>query len=224
MGDLLAKVLPLALGAAISPTVLAVALVVLSGRRPIARGTAYLAGVLTVFAGITALGLIASHRTQQSPAETEITQVVDAIAGGLLLLLALGTVLRPLVSNAAAPSPDAPVDGSSVPDERRGLLPTYLLGVVMMVVNFSTILLYLPAMREISAASVPDADKAVVVTVVLVIASSPAWLPYLFRIVLPGPSTRAFGALHAFIARHTRQIGVAIEVIFGVYLLIKAFR
>ena len=220
MGDLLSKVLPLALGAAVSPTVLALTLVILSGRRPIARGSAFVAGVLTVFAGLTALGLIGSHQSHKSPAQTEITQVVDLIAGCLLLLLALGTILRSYLTDPATP----PEDPTPDPDARPGVFSAFVLGIAVMVVNFSTILLYLPAMREISAARVASAEKVVAVAIALLIASSPAWLPFVFRVAAPGFATRIFGSLHGFIARHSRQIGVAIEVIFGVYLLIKGLR
>jgi hypothetical protein len=89
--------------------------------------------------------------------------------------------------------------------------------------NFSTILLYLPAMREVSASRVAAADKVVVVAIVFLITSLAATLPLLLRVVAPGPSARWFATLHAFVTRHQRQIAVVIEVVFGAYLLVKAF-
>lgn len=219
MGELLSKVIPLSLGAAVSPTVLAVILVVLSGRRAIARGSAYLAGVLMVLAGLTALGLYGVRQTDPSPETELVGHVVDGIAGVLLLLLALGTVLRAALRDPAAP---APVTHDS--DHRPGITGAFVLGTAMMISNFSTILLYLPAMHTISIAHVNTGDQVLAVALAFVITSLPASLPYLFRIVAPAAAAPMFDRLHAFVAHNQRRIGVAIELLFGAYLLVKALR
>lgn len=226
MGELLSKVLPLSMGAAISPTVLAVVLVVLSGRRAVARGAAFVAGVLVVLAGLTALGLYGVRQVTPSATTTEIERVIDAIAGVLLLLLALGTVLRAAVRDAAAP-PDEPPEASTGtptpgPDGRAGLGGAFVLGLAIMVSNFSTILLYLPTIHIVSTAEVDAGDKTLAVALAFVITALPATAPLAVRIVAPGPASRAFGRLHEFIARNQRRIGVVIEVLFGVYLVVKA--
>lgn len=220
MSELLAKVLPLALGAAISPTSLAALLVVLSGRRPIARGAAFVIAWLSVLAGLSAIGLWGVRSTTPSPAAAEVAHAVDAIAGVLLLLLALGTVLRAALRDPAIPATDA-----EPADERRpGLWGAFLLGLAMMVTNLSTILLYLPAMHEISIAHVARADEVVAVIVAFLVTSLPVTAPYTLRLAAPGVSTRAFARLHDVLTRHQRQIGVAVEVLFGVWLLVKAVR
>jgi len=220
MGDLLTRLLPLSLGAAISPTVLAVALTVLSGRRAVARGVAYVAGVLLVLGGLTAIGLYGVRRTAPSATTTEIGHVVDGIAGVLLLLLAIGTILRGALRDPAAPPPET----APPPEHQPGLRGAFVLGLAMMLANFSTILLYLPAMHLVSASGVPVGDKAIAVALAFVITSLPATMPLLFRVVAPGPAGRMFDGLHTFITRHQRRIGVTIEVLFGVYLVVKALR
>ncbi|MFM8860860.1 MAG: GAP family protein [Acidimicrobiia bacterium] len=222
MGELLSKVLPLSLGAAISPTVLAVVLVVLSGRRAVARGAAYVAGVLVILAGLTALGLYGVRQVTPSATTTYIERAIDAVAGVLLLLLALGTMLRAAARDAAAP-PDEPTEAPTPePDRRSGVGGAFVLGMAMMLSNFSTILLYLPAMHIVSTAEVTDRDKVLAVALAFVITSLPATMPLVVRIVAPGPASRAFGRLHEFISHNQRRIGVTIEVLFGVYLVIKA--
>jgi hypothetical protein len=78
-------------------------------------------------------------------------------------------------------------------------------------------------MREVSASRVPQGDKVVVVAIVFLITSLAATLPLLVRVVAPGPAARWFAALHGFVSRHQRQIAIVIEVVFGAYLLVKAF-
>lgn len=216
MGDLLSKVVPLSVGAAFSPTLLALLLVVLSGKRSIARAGAYVLGVLLVFAGLTFMGLAISHTTHSSPAQKEITRAVDVMAGALLLLLALGTSLRGLLHDPAAPD-DAPPK----PERNPGMVSAFVLGVVIMLSNFSTILLYLPAMRAISASRVEDGAKALAVVVALLITLSPVIVIYGLAALLPGPSRPVLDSLHGMIDRHARTIGIVVEVVFGVYLVIK---
>jgi threonine/homoserine/homoserine lactone efflux protein len=94
----------------------------------------------------------------------------------------------------------------------------------MMLSNFSTILLYLPAMREVSAANVPRAEQALAVGLVFVITALPIVAPLVVRVVAPGPSAQWFESLHRVVVRHQTQLSVVIEVVFGVYLLVKAIR
>jgi hypothetical protein len=220
VAELLAKTIPLALGAAVSPTVLAVGLLILSGpRRPVARGTAFTTGVLVILAGLTAVGLTLTHHAVSGPAKHDpITRAIDGTLGAVLLLLAVATVLRAFTTDRETTAPPPPAD----PDQHAGLAAAFLLGMAMMMANFSTILLYLPAMREVSTARVDVADKAVVVAVVFLITSLAATLPLLLRVVAPGPSSRWFATMHAVVTRHQRQITVVIEVVFGAYLLFKA--
>jgi hypothetical protein len=76
MSDLLTRVIPLALGAAVSPTVLAANVIILGGRRSIARGVVFTAGFATVLAGLTVSGLVITHRAQPSATRVQITHAV----------------------------------------------------------------------------------------------------------------------------------------------------
>lgn len=231
MGELLTRVLPLAVGAAISPTVLAVALLILSSdRRPVARGWAFVGGVMVVVAGLTATGLAVSTQVgTPSRLRVEVTRTIDLVIGLLLLILAAATVLRMLSARRTgsdhAAAADATVTGTSTPAHHHdGLVTAGLLGAAMMLSNFSTILLYVPAMHVIARSHVPDGQKAVVVVVVAFITTLPATAPLLVRMVAPGPAARTFGALHGWVTRHSQQIALVVEVVFGAWLLWKALR
>jgi hypothetical protein len=220
MGDLLSKVIPLSLGAAISPTVLGLTLVILAGKRSIARGTAFLFGVLVVLGGLTALGLVGVRHGPPSATQVEITRGIDGVAGALLLLLALTTILKTYLRDPSSPTEDSRASA----DRNPGLVSAFVLGLVVMVSNFSTILLYLPDMRVINDAQVSTSSKVIAIVIAFAITSLPATAPYSFRLCAPKASGRVFAGLHRFIARHERTIGVVVEVIFGVYLVIKAIK
>ena len=80
-----------------------------------------------------------------------------------------------------------------------------------MTTNFSTILLYLPAMRAISAARVADSDKVVAVTVALLITLLPVLVVYLLAVLVPKYSKPMLDRMHGVIDRHQRAIGITIE-------------
>lgn len=223
MGELLSKVIPLALGAAVSPTVLIVVLLVLSGRRAIARGTAFVAGVLVVLSGLTVLGLLLSKPAHASAVQTDVTRAIDGLVGTLLLLLAARTVMRMILSRRTGSS--EPTDTSGTDAQRStGLVTAFVLGVAMMLSNFSTILLYLPAMHEISTSTVGFRDKVLAVALAFVITSIPATGPLALRLTLPDASARLLDRLRTLATRYQRQIGITIELVFGVYLVVKALR
>ncbi len=94
----------------------------------------------------------------------------------------------------------------------------------MMLSNFSTVLLYLPAMRAVTASPVPRADQVVAVVLVFVITAGPIIAPLVVRLVAPGPSAGWFESLHRLVTRYQTRLAVGIEVIFGAYLLVKAVR
>lgn len=217
MSDLLSRVIPLSLGAAVSPTVLAAIILVLGGRRAILRGAVFTSGVLTVLAGLTVSGLLITHHDHPSAMRTQITHDVFGLLGIVLLVLAVVSLLRSRTHSET----DTPVQTSD-PGTSNGLLAVFALGFGLMISNLSTILLYLPAMHSVSGSSASTSDKVLVVGVALAITSLPATLPLLLRVCLPRRSVPIFGAINRFVTNHRRAITMTVEVGFGFYLIYRA--
>ena len=76
-------------------------------------------------------------------------------------------------------------------------------------------------MKEITKSDVSDTGKAVAALIVLFITALPVLLPLAVRLAAPTASQRWLGSLNATISRHHRAVIVAVEVVFGVYLLAK---
>jgi len=220
VGDLLRHVLPLALGAAISPAVLTVSVLLLSApRRPVARATLFLLGTTVVLVVLSVIGFTVLHQAvQDKPSATKdaISGSIDATIALVLYALALRTVVRARVGSTDEQAETAPQH-----HQGDGLGTAFLLGVVVMTTNITTILLYLPAMKDIATSSVSDTDKTIVFVLALLITSIPALVPLLLRIVAPGPSIRVLSRINESLTRHRRTVAIAVELIFGTYLLIK---
>jgi Sap, sulfolipid-1-addressing protein len=218
MGKLLVQVVPLAFGAAVSPALLTVMVLTISSqRRGLARGVALTAGVLASLAVLTALGLTVLSHVTSHPSATKIavSDAVDVTVGLVLLALALRALVE---QKNRTPDDDAPDTSRRAP---MGLLATVGAGSALMVTNVTTIILYIPAMKEIAKSDVSDTGKAVATVIVVLITALPVLLPLAVRLAAPSASQRWLGSLNATISRHHRAVIVGVEVVFGVYLLAK---
>ena len=147
MSDLMTKILPLALAGAISPTVLAVVLVVLSGKEdPKLRGLAFLAGTTTVVVAISLLVVFvlgAAVPDSQKGSNSDLSGYVDLGFAVLLLALAALTFSRRNHHH------EKHHDSARQPGAR---LPRfYALGLLIMIFNFT------PIVRHDYRIGVPEA-------------------------------------------------------------------
>jgi hypothetical protein len=218
MAALLVSVLPLAIGAAISPTLLALQLLVLTGTtKPLARAWALAAGSALVLAVFSILGLTVLNHLH--PVEHDHHSVHGAvimfIGSGLLALLAVRSLLR-------GPTPAEQQKTRTA--KRLESAPTYWfvgVGAIGMVVNFSTLVLFLPALHEITRSSADLVARSTAFALLYIITLAPVLAPAGLVTILGQRAGPALEITHAFVTRHARQIGVVIEAVFAAYLALK---
>ena len=217
MTQLLGRVLPLALGAAVSPTIVAAAVLVLASRtRPVARGAMFTLGTVVVLAGYTLLGLTALSNVSAHPSATTraVSGGIDTALGIALLAYALRELL---LVHPATPDPRTETRAPT----GEGVFAAFLLGAVMMLTNFTSLVLYIPAMKDIHRSVVSDGTKAAVVLVAFLVTALPALVPLGARVVAPGPSARGLTRVGTFMTVHKRGVTVAVAALFGGYLLVR---
>lgn len=208
MADLWAHVLPLALGAAVSPTVLAVNLIVLgSPRRPRSRGAGFALGGAVVIAVLSIVALAGLLPTTTSSGASTTGAAVDLVCAVVLVLLAIRALRRP------APAARQPADGP--------WLGYVGLGAAVMATNFTTIVLYVPAMKDIARADVPGTTQAAAVVVTMAITTVTLWVPLVLTLLAPGVAGRVLGGLDGFLTAHQRAVTVVICFGFAVLLAVK---
>jgi hypothetical protein len=208
MGSLLAIVLPLACGAAVSPTILALQLLTLSrSDRPVARAWAVAAGCALVLAGLTVAALLLAHGTGGSGSPSEAGGIVKLAAALLLLGLGVRTLTRPA---PATPKPER--------DSLHPLRESSALGAAMMVSNFSTIVLYFPAVHAIGIDDAGVDAKVVAFVLLYAITLVPAVGPPLVVTLLGQRATPVLQRLNDFFTAHRRGIGAGICFAFAVLL------
>lgn len=209
MGHLLAIVLPLALGAAVSPTLLALQLLTLSRpQRPLARAWAVAAGAALVLAGYGVLAFALARSTGGSGSPDEAGAIVKLVAA--VLLLALGA------RQLRAPARDAPPKRERTP--AHPLRQSFALGAAVMLTNFSTIVLFFPATHEIGVDDAALGAKVVAFALLYVVTLAPALGPPLVVTLMGARATPLLERLNRFFTARRRAIGAGICFLFAALL------
>ncbi len=213
MAGLLGIVLPLALAAAISPTTLAVELVTLSRKsEAIRRAWAVAAGSALVLAGFAVLALILAKSTGGSHSPSEAGAIVKLVAAALLLALGV----RALRAPPRAPKP-----------ERVGAHPlrgALLLGIGLMLTNFSSIVLFFPAMHEIGISDAGLGAQIVAFVLLYAITLAPAYGPPLLIVMLGPRADPLLQRLNGFFTTHRKGIGAGLCFAFALLLAVAGLK
>lgn len=205
-------VVPLALGAAVSPALLTLQLLILSGRsRPVPRGWMYTAGVVvTTVIYMVALATIARGVVLASPDQSDPERIVKVAA-------ALGLVLLGVRALRKQPDPAK----TQARNDKLALAPLrefFGIGFAAMWANLSSLVLILPAVHvAINSGSAPD-QIAAMMGLILLCAIAPALLPVLLLTLAGTHADRVLSSLHRFTTAHAQQINAGICFLFAVLL------
>ena len=208
MGALLAIVVPLACGAAVSPTILALQLLTLSRRTaPLARSWAVAGGSALVLVGLSVVALLVAQSSGGSDSPDTAGGIVKLVAAVLLA----GVGVRQLrKAPAAAPKPEHA--------SRHPLRQSFALGAAMMASNFSTIVLYFPAVHAIGISDAGVDAKVLAWVLLFAITLLPAVGPPLVVTLMGARATPALARLNGFFTAHRRGIGATICFVFALLL------
>jgi threonine/homoserine/homoserine lactone efflux protein len=198
----------------VSPTVLIANLLVLSSpTRSRARGLAFAAGAFAVLIVIGTLALTVLHTAaQRGGTDSAFFGWVDLFFAAVLVVIAV----RSLLARAPKPAKDR--------SSRLADAPTYdylAFGVVMMLTNVTTLMLYIPAMNDIAASDASITAKAATAVLVLFITTIVVWVPLGLDLVAPHTAGRMLGGLSRFLADHQRVVGIVVALAFAAYLGLK---
>jgi threonine/homoserine/homoserine lactone efflux protein len=200
--SLLAVVLPLALGAAVTPTIVGVQLVTLGGRvRPLAHAWALAAGCAAVLLVVSALALLVAGISNALEDPSPTGGVVKLVAAALLAALGVQAVRHRGAGGASAPAEA---------DEEQHLRRSFALGAGLMATNFSSLVLYFPAMHEIGISDASDGARVLAFMLVFAIALIPAWGPPLLVRALGERARGPLDRLSGFFTAHRQAIAATL--------------
>lgn len=217
--SLFLQVLPLAIGAAFSPTFLAMQVVVLTSPAPgaVRRGWALAAGsmvalLLVSFGGLSLLASLSDFQTGQ-PSYPQA--IIFTLAGAALLLVALVLSRRP-------PERRQSKVLNRVGDAQPPLL--FAIGALRLLVNATTLALYIPALHVITHSTVEAAAKAAVFVMLFAITEIAVVGPVLAVTLLGDRAKPVLTGIHTSLDKHSRALTIWTCLGFGVVLVAAGVR
>lgn len=222
----MAQLLPLALGSAVYPTLLAVVILILTQPNPRRLLAAYLAGgmlvSLTVGLGVIA-ALNSGHMLNGSGGRT-LNPAVD-LAVGLLLLALLYAVLtgrdRRFIERRERRREERAESGkrpwSDRVLQRESMVLTFMVGMALNLPGA----LYLVALTQIASADQSTVQDVVQVVIYNLIMFSWAEIPLIAYGVAPERTEALVEGFHDWLGAHARQIALVICGVAAAYLTVK---
>ena len=216
---LLIDILPLAFGAAVSPTVLIGIILVLSiTKRPKLNGIAFYIGSIILLLIVVALGALvakgASIATGSHPSTA--SAYFDVILALILILIGI----RRVVKEDKGPDEDRfkqdkPISAS------KSFIEAMIFGFGLFVINFTTTILVFAAGKDIGLSSAPLLDKLIIIVILTIITLLVIEVPLLVYVLVPKTANKLLEPLKIWMQKNGKYLMAAIFFVFGIYLLIK---
>lgn len=215
MGSLLATVLPLGLAAAVTPTLFALQVLVVSGPQWQRRSGAVAGGTLLVFAVLFALilGGFSQLPDAGTGAKSTWENVVELGAGLLLIVLSIWLLLP-------HPETDAKLEKKVSGYANHASIWVFAgLAAYMTITDFSTIVMLVPALHDITNSAVAVVEKALVTAVLMICVLLPVLVLPLAVRVAGERGVRAMKRMYALVMGHQLQLMGAVSAFVAVVLI-----
>lgn len=220
MWNLLLTVLPLGLAAAITPTLFALQVLVVSGPKWKARAIAVAGGTGAVFVGLFGLILVGFSQLPDagSGTTTSIEYWIELVCGLVLVPTAIW-LMRP------HPRADAELE-KKVEGYANHASPWVFAGLAayMTVTDFSSLVLVVPALHDVTASSAAVIGKALVVAFLLGAVMLPVWSPPVAVRLLGDAGVRILHKVYGVLMGHQVEVMGAVAGVVGVVLALRSYQ
>ena len=217
MSNLLGLLLPLGIGAAISPTPTTTCLMLLStNRKPLATAIAFLigSGAALVAVGVFSLAFFGGGGSEDANRPSDVKNTIDVMFGSFFLILAFKLWLK-------MPDPNAPPPSWAAKIGSIGRGKALLLGTMMTTTNFSSLPLYLSGLKDIVTANIGIAAGIVVLALFILFIEVGLLVPIVSYALAPRRAGVVLSTILRWIEKNNRLVSVFVFVVFGGLLLVK---
>ena len=216
---LLTSVLPLAVGAAVSPTVLIGIILILSvAERPKLSGIAFYIGAIIILLIVVIAGILLGKGVAAAAGK-------PPSAGSAYFDLALGIALILFgirrVAKKGEGGPDETRFGGKSKSAASDFIKYFILGLGMFTINFTTTVLVFAAGKDIGISGAGGIDQSIAVIILTVITLLVVEIPLLVYFTMPERSEKLLKPLNIWMQKNSRYLMAAIIFIFGIYLIVK---
>jgi hypothetical protein len=210
------EVIPLGLAAAITPGLIALQILVVSGPKWGKRALAVFVANLTAFAIVGALMLLGlAQLPDAGTGKHDYTfPLIRVIAAVSLFLIAIFFLLPHPQLLAKSKGMLEGVEGKAKPWEFAAL------AFYFSITDVSTFAVMAPALHNVTVSSADMIIQAFFVMLFFVLALMATWTPPVLRVVLGARAVRVLNGIYSFVINRQFQILAAMCAVFGIYLLV----
>jgi hypothetical protein len=210
------EVIPLGLAAAITPGLIALQILVVSGPKWGKRALAVFVANLTAFAIVGALMLLGlAQLPDAGTGKHDYTfPLIRVIAAVILFLIAIFFLLPHPQLLAKSKGMLEGVEGKAKPWEFAAL------AFYFSITDVSTFAVMAPALHNVTVSSADMIIQAFFVMLFFVLALMATWTPPVLRVVLGARAVRVLNGIYSFVINRQFQILAAMCAVFGIYLLV----
>lgn len=211
MSDLILKILPLAIAAAINPTgiLVVVALLATAKRTALLLTAGFCAAFIAFGVVVLALGL----RLELKPSAT--SAVIDLVAAVVVASLGLRSLRK---KKAAADDDPAKKHRRLGPGEAFGA------GLALAAVDFSSIIPYLVGLKDMVVAGAGSVAAWTALAVFLAICLFPMVAPVALTYAAPATAQRVLDPIRRSLQKHGQTIVAVVCFVIAAYLVVKGVR
>lgn len=206
MSGLLGLLLPLGLGAAISPFPTTICIMLLSTRKPLTNAFAFLIGYSAVLVAVGVLAFAVfggGGEPEPSVRSVAIKGTIDVVFGALFLVLALKMWLKTGDPNAPPPRWMAAISSISTGG-------AFLFGLIMMGTNFTSLPLYISGLKEIVTANIGTARVIFALVLFILLVVVELLVPVVVYALAPRRAGDLLGAARRWLEKNNRVITILV--------------
>jgi len=212
-------VIPLGIAAAITPTLIALQILVVSGPRWGKRAAAVFLGnalAFVIVASLLLLGLaqLPDAGTGRHDASYPVIRIIVAV---ILLATAIFFLMPHPMMLAKSKAALQGVEGKAKPWQFA------VLAFYFSISDFSTFAVMAPALHDVTISSADLLVQCFFIALFLVLALMATWVPPAIRVLLGSRAEGVLSPIYSFVLNRQFQILAAMCAIFGIYLLITVF-
>ena len=201
------QVLPLAIGATISPTGLLFVMMILSGKdNPKKKALSFILGA-TLF--LTVLGIIifftAKPAIQATNRPDLTSSIIDIVLGLLIVLIVIKSVFFKKKDKTT--------------EAKKHKKPYSVIGFLYMFINVSTLIPFIAAIKIIAENKLAPLDDSSLVVAVILITMLMVAFPVIITYAMPKKSEAILGPVNGFMSKHGSTIANVYFMLMAIYLI-----
>ena len=209
---LISEIIPLGLGAAVSPVVLGVVVAIIASKSHVrAKVGLYLLGALAVVGILTFVGYFLGMK-YFAVENLDRSYIFDIVLGGVLIIWGTRSFLihRKIRKR------------EFIVDEKREMFGWFAAGFTMNIVNLNTIFFYIAQLREIIGSPIDVVDKIAANSLSIFFFIAPIIVPFIIYIIKPELVDKVTKPVNGLVKKYGRYASSLLFFFFGAYFIVRA--